>query len=390
MAGITFPDYLQTEQTQVNATVSAKKHNSQITTLEARDQYVLDFLSQFDAIPIGTIMPTTINYTENGEGRTMPDGWVWADGRELPAKDYPKLFNLIKDSIVLYDDYMAWCREHDFTGDYSEPRGFYTLKAGCSINDIDSAVFRIPNLRGVYIRGIGSTQNQADLILPGQYLDDTIKSHTHQMTAFPVNGVDLTNRDTDIGVALTDRISSVYNNLPVAGKFTSDSNEFENTLTGTIAQVQNPNMGTVSLLSETRPKSIAYRYMLKVEFKNPLDDGSANVETDASSVWGYVPSPTPPEDGNPSAKKFPVPDPTTGKIDPEWFDVSSLSRLVVSAPTTVETLESIIDEKSVLSERVSETPIAGIKTIPESSTDGKLSFEFLDLTQNTDIDTLFS
>ena len=52
MAGIMFPPELQTAQTQAGSSVSARSHNAQITTLESRDQYILDFLSKFDALPI--------------------------------------------------------------------------------------------------------------------------------------------------------------------------------------------------------------------------------------------------------------------------------------------------------------------------------------------------
>ena len=107
MAGITFPERLTTARTQRNSSVSAGNHNSQIDTLEARDQFMLDFLSTFDAIPIGTIMPTTINFIDYGENKNMPDGWVWADGRELTASEYPKLYALVKDSMLEPDEYLA-------------------------------------------------------------------------------------------------------------------------------------------------------------------------------------------------------------------------------------------------------------------------------------------
>ena len=245
MAGITFPTELQTAKTLINTPVSSSKHNSQIDTLEARDQYMLDFLSTFDAIPIGTILPTTIPYSESGQG--LPDGWVWANGDEYYATKYPKLWDLIREYAVLdatingRNDYTEWKNAHGFSGknELDIPHGFYIITNG-NRDEIPSETtrFRVPNLTtGIYIRGVGNRDESADRYLIGDYLADEVKAHTHNIKSYPTNGVDLSKPRADIGVALTDSISNTYDNL-TSGKYATENNAIANAkLTNSLKQI---------------------------------------------------------------------------------------------------------------------------------------------------------
>ena len=356
MAGITFPERLTTARTQRNSSVSAGNHNSQIDTLEARDQFMLDFLSTFDAIPIGTIMPTTINFIDYGENKNMPDGWVWADGRELTASEYPKLYALVKDSMLEPDEYLAqvdpeystYVSQGNIGAFYNMvPCGYYVHTSGDK-NSLEGTKFRIPNLKNVYVRSAGSV---TDSSLVGSYQKDTIKSHKHNIKAYPSNGVDLTKDKTKIGVALTDQIDTRYNNL--TGEYYSSEN--------------NGSYG-----EETRPKSIVYRYMLKVEYKNPFSQ-EGNVEVDAQSVMGYRPSTTAPED--PSVLLFPIPD-STGKLDPNWIDPLPIAREI----TESNLIQDIINNNSLLKTDISED--AAASKIPVANAEGKVDSDYLYLLDN--------
>ena len=410
MAGVTFPPELQTAQTIQNTPVSSKAHNSQIETLEKRDQYMLDFLSTFDAIPIGTILPTTIPYSDDGSG--LPDGWVWANGDELYAQNYPKLWDLIREYAVLdatingRNYYSEWKEAHGFSGrnEMDIPHGFYIITNG-SRDAIPTSTtrFRIPNLTtGIYIRGVGNRDESADRYLIGEYLDDEIKSHTHDITSYPTNGVDLSKPRTDIGVALTDSINNTYDNLQ-SGKYTSDTNNVEHErLSNTIKQITDPSLSqSVDLPNETRPKSVGLRYMLKVEFKNPFED-SGNVETNATTVDGYAPSIRSPFIlGNIADRKFPIADPETGQLDPSWINAESLTVQVLEQAG--DSIEGIVSErvKGILFGEDSTIEISpttfpnGVATvspapnsIPLTSGDGKIDADYFNLASDDDIDVV--
>ena len=395
MAGLTFPSNLKTEETKINTPVSSSFHNSQIDTLEARDQFMLDFLSTFDAIPIGTILPTTIPYTSESD---MPDGWVWADGRELSGDEYPKLWSLVKDAAVTVSNYNAWCTAHNFVGgsdSYTEvPRGFYVITNG-SRDDATGIKFRIPNLRGVYIRSIGNYDE--DRYLQGEYLNDTVGNHTHDVTAYPTNGVRISANENDIGVALTDQINTRYANHS-EDYFTSRENSTPHiTVSNTIKQLTSG--GTIppfTLPNETRPKSIAYRFMLKVEFKNPFTDGEGNVSTDANTVEGYSKSiESPFKRGNNAEKLFPIADPVTGQLDTSWIDVSYVTNQVSTnlssnLSTLVSSTAIVKDQNIEGAVTATQAPVVGSKTVPVSDADGKLDLNYLPLTTNQQIDdTMF-
>lgn len=372
MAGIMFPPELQTAQTQAGSSVSAKSHNDQITTLEGRDQYILDFLSKFDALPIGSILPTSIQYTESGVNKNMPNGWIWADGRILEAKTYPKLWNLIRPTIMTLDEYEVWANNQGFTRSSPnnlDPCGYYVLIGG-SKDDINSARFTVPNLRNIFLRSIGNAGSGDDTLF-GKFEMDTVRPHSHNIPAYPVNGANLNSAKSDIGIALTDKITQKYTNL-TGNTFVISEDEVST----------NNSLGILDR-AETKPRNISYRFMLKVEYTDFTI--AANVETDSDSVGGYYPSTTSPvTNGNISAKIFPIPD-ENGLLDPKWIDTSSLTELVMTEAST--RIENIVSEVAVPFSSVSYEPQAS--SIPISQ-NGKINTSYLNIATNDDILSLFS
>lgn len=387
MAGIAFPSNLITAKTKINTSVSSSAHNNQIDTLEARDQYILDFLSKFDALPIGSILPTSIPYTEGPNGN-MPNGWIWADGRYLDAESYPKLWELIKDTALDLDQYAAWANDQGFSRSIPnniDPCGFYVITLG-SKDDIHGARFTVPNLRGIYLRSIGNATSD-DSSLFGEYTPDSMKEHTHTIPVYPVNGANLNSAEENIGIALTDKITSAYNKLNG-----TDGNHSEFIINKS-AYTTDQGKGKLEQ-SETRPRSINYRFMLKVEFTDFTLE--ANVETDATSVNGYFGSiDSPLKKGNTSGKYFPISNPETGLLDSSWFDVSYLSEQVVTDISP--NIDNIISNKGVLKDTslqsiavtAREVPTIDSRSVPVSDTNGKISTEYLTLATNSQIDSMF-
>ena len=346
--------------------ISAGQHKQQIKTLEARDQYVLDFLSKFDALPIGTILPTTIDYDLTAEG--MPNGWIWANGHSCNAAQFPKLWAKIKDIALTIDEYKAKMRteegiQNPGDPDSETPCGYYVIVHGTrttqDLNDID---FCVPNLRNVFIKSSTMYSNLDAKI--GQFELDSIKTHTHNVAAYPVNGANLNSPITDIGVALTDKIDQKYNNM-------SSNNLVLTNTTDSFAS------------TETKPKSIALKFMLKADFTSFVTD--TNVETTANNVNGYIPSERPPAEGNPGEKLFPIADHETGKIRLDWFDSTGLSQAVVESSR-----DAIIDIASTIAvdvDRLSQTSRAD--SIPLSDANGKINVNYLTLVTDDQINALF-
>lgn len=357
---------LKADRDASDTKVNYKRHNAQITTLENRDLYLLDFLSKFDALPIGSIMPTSIPYTSD----TMPDGWVWANGKrygkyETSADARPNLWNAIKDipgAVVSMDEYLSYCTNNGYSNTEPNeivPFGKY-VDAGLN-NDF----FYVPTLNDIFLMSItSSNRNQR---ISGKYESDSIGEHTHDIVAYPVNGANLSSEADKIGVALTDQIEDDFSsakggNYSTKHRYTSQTN--------------------TNYSTETKPKSIAYQFMIKADYTS---FSLANtVDTVCDSVQGYKPSSSAPTSLT-DIMWFPVPDQTTGKIDINWLDVSTLTGVILEQ--SEENIVEIVNRNAVLKTDISES--ASSNKIPVATEEGKLDPDYFNIATNSEIDTLF-
>lgn len=366
---------LVTKKDSAKTKVNYERHNDQIDTLERRDLFLLDFLSKFDALPIGAIMPTSIPYSSD----TMPDGWVWANGgvygkTENDPNPRPNLWNAIKNIpnavVPLRSDDATNLNTYQKMTGQNTPNGYTAFG---KYVDMGNNTFCVPTLNDVYLRSITADNNTG--WSNGQYELDSIGEHTHDIKAYPVNGANL-NTTKPIGVALTDEITETFST-------TTDTHYKKNS--GTYTSENNNSAAT-----ETKPKTIAYQYMIKADFTS-FDLANAT-ETDCASVAGYKPSITPPVEGNLGERIFPVSDPDTGKISSDWFDTSGLAVQVLDAAS--DQIVNVVNDNALLrSESLIDwaDPTSEPKNkIPMANDDGKIDSRFLKTVTTEQIESLFS
>jgi microcystin-dependent protein len=98
-------------------------------------------------------------------GATVPTGWLECDGSAYAQTTYPQLYAALGST-------WATCARQDGTGgNYSAPT---------------AGNFRVPDLRGVFLRGVGTSSDSAGngdvtVTLAG-FQDDTFKAHSHAQT----------------------------------------------------------------------------------------------------------------------------------------------------------------------------------------------------------------
>lgn len=327
---VSFPvDLENVPYLSVNSKVSVSKNKEQIDVLKARDAYTLDVLSNFDAIPLGMILPTTIRY---GSSSDLPDGWIFADGTAYSKTgDMSDLWEAVASQAITRSDYLS---------DVEGSVGKYV--------DMENGTFKVPNLDGIFIMG---TSNVNEL---GNYHSDQIKSHSHSVKTFAVNGINVNNSAENFGVGLVDSIPAT-GNVPTTFSTISDT----------------------PLVTETRPKSVSYRYMIKATFTDLLSgDG---VYTNADALQGYEPKLVA------TASAIPVSN-ANGKIDSAWVDFSNVATSVAAevTPLVVEQMEDLV----VLD---SETSLSSFPNyIPKADENGKIDSGWLDFATTAEIDALFS
>ena len=373
---------LITPQDSANTRVRFERHNEQIDTLERRDLFLLDFLSKFDALPIGAIMPTSIPYTAD----TMPDGWIWADGKMYGKREgmidaRPNLWKAIEHidrAVISLRDYQEEYPGVDPDNISAPPCGKYV--------DVDADYFCVPNLNNMFLMSVTARNTVRH---SGDYEEDSIKEHTHNITAYPVNGANLASTPDKIGVALTDQISDHFNttdsttNYVANDKYRSETNNYAG--------------------SETKPKSIAYQFMIKADFTS-FDLANAT-ETDCATVGGYKPSITAPDSDNLAERLLPVPNPENGKIGTDWFDVTGLVSQVLDsgAESFTETvgLNGVLKAGDIthnpdanpsdnIPENIYATMIPGAPySVPVADTEGKIDPGYFYVVDADQISTLF-
>lgn len=366
---------LKTSQDSRLTRVHYQRHNEQIDTLERRDLYILDFLSKFDALPIGSILPTTIPY----ESTDMPAGWIWADGKKYGKSENsyyepkPKLWEKINgtNAVVNLTTFNRICQENGYSPYGGEPDDHTPFGLYVTPDDPTADYFWVPTLNDVFLMSITAGNKKGRT--GGIYENDSIAEHTHDITSYPVNGANL-NTNKEIGVALTDKITEDFQNhngnYKSANRYTSLNNN--------------------SSGDETKPKSIAYYYMIKADMTN--FDPANLVETDCASVSGYVPSIIPPVvKGNIAERIFPVPNPEDGKIDARWIDTKQVSDMVLE--DAVESLNTTIGNIAVLRtdtlENWDDPSTTPMNKVPIANEEGKIDSKFLKTVTIEQIENLF-
>jgi len=135
-----------------------------VTSLLTRINEVIDWTRKAENNPTNTTVNTTntidlpAGIIAPFAGDTAPDKWCECDGREKSKTAYATLYAAIGDT---------WNTATDPT-------------TGSAHAAPSTGNFRVPDLRGVFLRGAG-TANGLDEVTLGGYQTDGVKDHTHKV-----------------------------------------------------------------------------------------------------------------------------------------------------------------------------------------------------------------
>lgn len=221
------------------------------------------------ALPLGSIIPYV------NEGSNPPLGFVFAEGGLYLRTDYPDLWDKIQDSVI--DD-----------SDRDKYPGRFT-------NGDGEGTFRVPDLRGSFLRGLDFNKGLDPEREVGSYQNDAISEHAHETEVTGVGSID--------DNAIED------NRLVIAGTTQNDYSA------KSIIRLYSSNE------AETRPKNVAFRFIVKVIPSDKLptittDDTPPTIvrPIDADYLNGHVSSLSAAEGAIPVAGP-------NGKLDNSWFNI---------------------------------------------------------------------
>lgn len=122
-----------------DAVITAKIADANVTTVKIADGAVTNVKLGNDIIlvPAGAVMPFAMN--------SAPTGWLEANGATVSRTDYAALFSAIGTTFGAGDG---------------------------------STTFKLPDLRGIFVRGSGTNTNGTAAAF-GVYQEDTFKAHNH-------------------------------------------------------------------------------------------------------------------------------------------------------------------------------------------------------------------
>ena len=228
------------------------------------------------ALPLGSIIPYV------NEGDIPPDGFVFAEGGVYQREEYPDMWA----KLCLEPDDGYYCIE-------DSERDIYP---GRFTKGLDNYTFRVPNLQGVFVRGLDINKDIDLNRLQGSYQNDSIKEHSHTVDVAGVGSI-------DDSLIINDR-------LVLAG---TTPNEYTDS-----AVVTNYK----STEAETRPKNVALRFIIKMIpteklpiTVDPMHMPDIETEIDADKLNGHVSSIVA------ASGNIPVAGPN-GKLDSSWFDLT--------------------------------------------------------------------
>ena len=161
-------------------------------------------------IPVGSIIPFA--------GRNIPNGFLLCDGKEISRSDYSDLFNIINE-------------------DWGEGNG--------------STTFNIPDLRGVFLRGIGShgSKNKSN---GNAYSGPRLGNYENDQLQSTRRYIDISDRGWPSGSG--DRINDYYLMHPVRGtEYRLETPRYDDGING------EPREG-----DETKPFNAGVNYIIKI------------------------------------------------------------------------------------------------------------------------------
>ena len=234
------------------------------------------------ALPLGSIVPYV------NEDNTPPAGFVFAEGGLYNRTEYPdmweKLCKVVDDQVI-----------YDYTVDDSDREHF----PGKFTKGDGETTFRVPDLRGCFLRGFdaGKGVDSDEEREVGTFQNDSIAEHSHEVDVTGVGSVDDAELDnTNDKLTLAGTTQNEYAKKAVLSLY--DSRE-----------------------AETRPKNIAFRFIIKMvpTEKLPLTVDPNNMPSivipiDADTLNGHRSSLSAAPGTIPVANE-------QGKLDNSWFNI---------------------------------------------------------------------
>lgn len=309
----------------INGLMSSGDYDSLRTLLNETVPNIILRMSQIEqkSFPLGTIIPYTLDET------VPPNGFLFAEGQLVLRSDYPELW-----SKLYLDD-----PDNGYDLTVSDDDRF--LYPGSFTSGDGTTTFRLPDLRGLFIRGWDAGKGYDYNRELTSLQNDNIRKHSHTFEA----GV-LTSYDTNIGSASN---TAQYSNDPL-----------------NVVSLSTAEYGSEE---DTRPKNVSLRYLIKVVPSERIattgtpEEPPIETPIDADTLKGYTVSYTS------SPNTIPLGNPTTGKLDSSWVDVEGMS------------------DKYVAVSKVSSTPMNYM--IPTANSSGKLD-DWISYALDSDIDTVFN
>lgn len=227
------------------------------------------------ALPLGTIVPYSFN------SMTPPPGFVFAEGGVYLREDYPDMWAKLEATREYVED----DSREAFPGRFTNGDG--------------STTFRVPDLRGLFLRGLDNNRHYESSSRGfGTFQNDAIGEHSHEVMVTGVGSIDDDAIEND-KLVLVGTTQNEYSKHAVVNYYTSEE-------------------------AETRPKNVAVRFIVKIL---PTEKIPVTIDTtdmpelerpvDADTLQGHAPS------ISPIAYTIPVAD-ANGKLDNDWFNVEAI------------------------------------------------------------------
>lgn len=209
-------------------------------------------MSHLDFCPAGVVLPFA--------GRVLPDGWLWCDGTEISKTAYARLYSSLISASGTSGVY-------DTQIDPTTGNAYASPSAGN---------FRLPDYRGLFLRGVG-TAIGGDASVLGQHQGQKTAKNGLSATANATQSTTLTNH----GHGVTDPKHShsfgplfrdsafADNNMPPRGSnapvtgYAGTSSELTG-ITVNSANIDHTHGTTISGDNETRPVNKGINYIIKI------------------------------------------------------------------------------------------------------------------------------
>lgn len=179
-------------------TINANFNNLKISVCDNESQ-IISLASQVNIANIGAISYFPVAATN------IPSGWKLCDGQLLVKNDYLLLWAFAEQSGNLVEDSLSATQVGSF----------------CTLDD--TTVFRIPDLRGYFLRGAGTNDNGTASGELGKKQEDNFKKHAHAFYYSEANTIG--------GTGSNQTLSDDIGGGPGSGKITVTTTEVGGTET---------------------------------------------------------------------------------------------------------------------------------------------------------------